>query len=88
MASNVKGQGKVQIGVVVGDKMNKTVVVEVKRTVLHPQYKKFVHRHKKFKAHDEVRASHLGDRVEIVESRPLSKTKRWRVRRVIEHAVQ
>jgi 30S ribosomal protein S17 len=88
MAGNVKGQGKVQVGTVVSDKMNKTVVVEVHRTVLHPQYKKFVHRHKNFKAHDEAKVSHLGDRVEIVESRPLSKTKRWRVRRVLERAVQ
>jgi small subunit ribosomal protein S17 len=88
MAGKVKGRGKVQVGTVVGDKMNKTVVVEVHSTVLHPQYKKFVHRHKNFKAHDEARASHLGDRVEIVESRPLSKTKRWRVRRVIERAAE
>jgi len=72
--------------VVIGDKMDKTVVVEVSATVLHPRYKKYILRRRRFKAHDEKNACRLGDRVEIVESRPLSKTKHWRVRKVVEAA--
>lgn len=81
-----RGIPRVRTGVVIGDKMDKTVVVEVSATVLHPRYKKYILRRRRFKAHDEKNACRLGDRVEIVESRPLSKTKHWRVRKVVEAA--
>jgi len=75
------------IGVIVSDKMDKTVVVEVSRFVMHPVYKKYVRKRSKYKAHDEKNQCHVGDRVEIIESRPLSKEKRWRVRKTIEQAL-
>ena len=81
-----RGVLKARTGVVVGDKMDKTVVVEVRTTVLHPRYKKYIQRRRRFKAHDENNTCRLGDQVEIVESRPLSKTKHWRVRKVLEAA--
>ncbi|HWP34303.1 MAG TPA: 30S ribosomal protein S17 [Thermodesulfobacteriota bacterium] len=74
------------MGVVVSDKMTKTVVVEVERLVADPRYGKRVRRRVRVKAHDERQEARTGDRVEIVETRPLSKDKRWRVRRVIEKA--
>jgi small subunit ribosomal protein S17 len=64
-------------GVVVSDKMDKTVVVEVERRVQHPVYKKFIRRSKRYHAHDESNAIKAGETVRIIESRPLSKTKRW-----------
>ena len=64
-------------GVVVSDKMDKTIVVEVERRVQHPIYKKFIRRSKRYHAHDETNAIKTGQTVRIVESRPLSKTKRW-----------
>ncbi|MCW5749012.1 MAG: 30S ribosomal protein S17 [Alphaproteobacteria bacterium] len=64
-------------GVVVSDKMDKTVVVEVERRIQHPIYKKFIRRSKRYHAHDESNAIKVGQRVRIIESRPLSKTKRW-----------
>jgi small subunit ribosomal protein S17 len=67
--------------------MDKTVVVQVERLVKHPMYKKYIRRRNKFTAHDNDNACGIGDRVEITESRPLSKTKRWRVSRIIEKAV-
>ena len=78
-----RGIPKARTGVVVGNKMDKTVVVEVRATVLHPRYKKYIQRRRRIKAHDEKNACRLGDQVEIVESRPLSKTKHWRVRKVL-----
>ena len=81
-----RGQKKVRRGVVVSDKMQKTVVVMVTRQVLHPRYHKYIRRRTKFMAHDEQGACHTGDRVEIMECRPLSKNKRWRVVRVVEKA--
>jgi small subunit ribosomal protein S17 len=81
-----RGVPRERTGVVIGNKMDKTVVVEVRTTVLHPRYKKYIQRRRRFKAHDEKNACRLGDRVEIVESRPLSKTKHWRVRKVVEAA--
>ncbi|MDR1050139.1 MAG: 30S ribosomal protein S17 [Deltaproteobacteria bacterium] len=66
-------------GVVVSDKMDKTVVVLVSRLVKHPVYKKYVRRSSKFMAHDELNAARMGDTVEIVQSRPLSRLKRWRL---------
>jgi small subunit ribosomal protein S17 len=77
---------KIRTGVVISDKMDKTVVVEVTRTVIHPVYKKYVHRRKRFMAHDEDNQCHIGDEVMIVESRPLSRNKRWRVRRILREA--
>jgi small subunit ribosomal protein S17 len=74
-------------GIIVSNKMDKTVVVQVERLVKHPLYKKYIRRRNKFKAHDNDNACGIGDRVEISESRPLSKTKRWRVVRIIEKAV-
>jgi small subunit ribosomal protein S17 len=73
-------------GVVVSDKMNKTRVIEVERLVRHPFYEKVSRKMSRFAAHDETNASHAGDLVEISATRPLSKTKRWRVVRVIKGA--
>ena len=74
-------------GVVISNKMEKTVVVQVERLVKHPLYKKYIRRRNKFMAHDTENACQIGDRVEITESRPLSKTKRWRVSRILQKAV-
>lgn len=78
-----RGNRKTQIGIVVSDKMDKTVVVKVDRLVKHPVYNKFIKRSAKFKAHDEANQCKVGDRVLIVETRPLSKDKFWKVRQVI-----
>ena len=75
-----------KIGTVVSDKMDKTVVVRVERIVRHPLYKRFIKRSARFMAHDPNGTSKIGDTVEIVESRPLSASKRWRVRRVVREA--
>lgn len=77
---------KVKIGTVVSNKMDKTVVVVAEQRVKHPKYGKYITRRKKYKAHDENNECRVGDRVEIEETRPLSKEKRWRVRRIIEKA--
>ncbi len=77
---------KVREGIVVSDKMDKTVVVAVKDKVIHPLYKKTVNKTKRFKAHDENNECGVGDTVEIAETRPLSKDKRWRVVRIVEKA--
>ena len=77
---------KSRIGLVVSDKMQKTVVVAVERRVPHPTYGKMVTRTKHFKAHDEENSAKAGDRVRIVETRPLSKDKRWRVVEIVERA--
>lgn len=79
-----RGLRKERSGVVVSDRMQKTVVVSVERTVMHPQYKKILRRRTRVKAHDETNQCHVGDRVVIVECRPLSRDKRWRVARVLE----
>jgi small subunit ribosomal protein S17 len=71
-------------GVVVSDKMDKTVVVLVSRLIKHPIYKKYIRRRAKFMAHDEQNSARMGDTVEIIESRPLSKFKRWRLTRIVE----
>ncbi|HPZ00349.1 MAG TPA: 30S ribosomal protein S17 [Clostridiales bacterium] len=77
---------KTQVGVVTSDKMDKTVVVTVRDRVQHPLYKKIVNRTVKIKAHDETNECHVGDRVMIMETRPISKDKRWRVAKIIEKA--
>lgn len=81
------GQRKVREGIVVSDKMDKTVVVLVERLVQHAVYKKYVRQRKKYKAHDPDNRCHVGDRVSIVETRPLSRDKRWRVQNIIKPAV-
>lgn len=79
MEQETRGKRKVQKGVVVSNKMQKTVVVKVERTYRHPQYGKIVTRAKKFYVHNESTPLQVGDTVKIVETRPLSKLKRWRV---------
>lgn len=78
------GQRKERQGVVVSDKMDKTVVVMVERVVQHPVYKKYVRQRKKYKAHDPENSCHTGDQVTIVETRPLSREKRWLVRSILK----
>ena len=77
---------KTRVGTVVSDKMDKTVVVAIADRVQHPLYKKIMKRTVKFKAHDEQNACGIGDKVQIMETRPLSKDKRWRVVSIIEKA--
>ncbi|MDD6203415.1 MAG: 30S ribosomal protein S17 [Firmicutes bacterium] len=77
---------KSRVGVVISDKMDKTIVVAVKDKVLHPLYGKTVNRTTKFKAHDENNECGIGDRVRIMETRPLSKDKRWRLVEIVEKA--
>ena len=77
---------KTRVGKVVSDKMDKTVVVAIVDNVKHPLYKKIIKNTVKFKAHDENNECRVGDRVEIMETRPLSKDKRWRVTNIIEKA--
>lgn len=77
---------KTRVGVVVSDKMNKTIVVAVKDSVQHPLYKKILKRTKKFKAHDENNEAGIGDRVEIMETRKISKDVNWRLVKIIEKA--
>lgn len=77
---------KTRVGVVVSDKMEKTIVVAIEDSVKHPLYKKVVKRTYKLKAHDEANEAHIGDTVEVMETRPLSKDKRFRLVSVIEKA--
>ncbi|MBE6803342.1 MAG: 30S ribosomal protein S17 [Bacteroidaceae bacterium] len=77
---------KTQVGIVTSDKMDKTVVVSIKDRVKHPLYSKIVNRTVKIKAHDENNECGVGDRVLVMETRPLSKDKRWRVAEIIEKA--
>ncbi len=77
---------KTKIGTVVSDKMDKTIVVAIADNVQHPLYKKIIKRTVKFKAHDEKNECSMGDRVQIMETRPLSKDKRWRLVRIVEKA--
>lgn len=79
---------KVRIGKVVNDKMDKTVVVVVERRVRHPLYGRVIKRTSRFKAHDEGNNCHIGDRVKIMETRPLSRQKRWRVVEIIKNDVR
>ena len=77
---------KSQVGLVVSDKMDKTVVVAIEDNIRHPLYKKIIKRTVKLKAHDENNECKIGDRVEVMETRPLSKDKRWRVAKIIVKA--
>jgi len=74
---------KVRVGEVVSNKMDKTVVVKIERKIIHPVFKKFIKKTKKLYAHDEDNKCKIGDLVEIVETRPLSKTKRWKVTSIV-----
>jgi len=82
----VKGQRRELVGSVVSAKMDKTAVVEVERMARHPLYEKVMRLRKKYKAHDEENACRPGDLVRIVESRPLSRSKRWRVAEILERS--
>ncbi|MBA99700.1 MAG: 30S ribosomal protein S17 [Saprospirales bacterium] len=77
---------KTRIGIITSDKMEKTITVSVERRVKHPLYGKFMKKTKKYHAHDEDNTARIGDRVRIMETRPLSKSKRWRLVEVIERA--
>jgi small subunit ribosomal protein S17 len=82
--TQTRGQRKERIGEVISDKMTKTIVVRVERRFPHPRFKKIITRFKKFYAHDEKCEAKVGDRVRIQETRPLSKTKRWRLMEVVQ----
>ncbi len=81
-----RGRQQTLTGVVVSDKMDKTVTVKVERTIMHRLYQRYMKRSRKYAAHDETNDCRIGDRVTIVASRPLSKNKRWRVREIVERA--
>lgn len=83
----MRGKPKIRQGVVQSNKMDKTVVVAVDRLVKHAKYKKYLKQRTRFKAHDEENQCGIGDQVEIIESRRLSRDKRWRVRSVLKKAV-
>jgi small subunit ribosomal protein S17 len=85
-AAAKRGARKTRLGVVVSDKMQKTVVVAIERRYAHPLYGKMVTRTKRLKAHSEDNSAKTGDRVRIMETRPLSKDKRWRVVEIVERA--
>jgi small subunit ribosomal protein S17 len=85
-AAPVRGYRKVREGLVVSDKMDKTVVVEVEDRVKHAKYAKVIRRTRKYKAHDDDNACGVGDRVRLMEIRPMSATKRWRVTEILEKA--
>lgn len=82
----VRNLRKTRVGVVTSNKMQKTVTVLVERKVKHPLYGKFLRKSKKFTAHDEVNECNIGDTVKIMETRPMSKNKRWRLLEIIERA--
>ena len=86
MDKHQRGNRKLRTGTVTSDRMDKTVAVEIVRTYQHPLYKKIVRRSTKILAHDEQNACHIGDLVQIVEVRPLSRRKRWKVRQVVSRA--
>ncbi len=81
---NERGMRKIVTGIVVSDKMDKTIVVSVERRTQHPLYKRVIKRSKRYKAHDEKNECREGDRVQIMETRPLSKDKRWRLLEILE----
>lgn len=83
---NSRGERKIRSGKVVSNKMQKTIVVAIEELVQHKLYKKSVKRTVKFKAHDENNEANIGDKVQIMETRPLSKQKRWRLVKIIEKA--
>ena len=86
MSEEMRNFRKSRVGVVVSDKMNKTIVVAIETRVTHPLYKKIVKRTYKLKAHDEKNECTVGDKVRVMETRPLSKEKRWRLVEIVEKA--
>lgn len=86
MATATRNPRKQRVGVVTSDAMDKTVVVEAERRLVHPVYGKVMRRRKKYYAHDEKNEARTGDKVVIVETRPLSKTKRWRLAEIVQRA--
>ena len=84
--AEARGMRKTRTGVVVSDKMDKTIVVEIRTRVRHPLYGKIMNRTNKIKAHDENNECGIGDTVKVMETRPLSKTKRWRLVEIVEKA--
>jgi small subunit ribosomal protein S17 len=84
MENKTRARRKVRIGKVVSNKMQKTVVVQCERKFAHPMYQKMIKRNTKFKAHDEDNACNIGDKVRIMETRPISKDKSWRVVEILE----
>ena len=86
MSEIIRNNRKVRVGIVVSDKMDKTIVVAVRDKTKHPLYKKTINTTTKFKAHDENNVCNIGDKVEVMETRPLSKDKRWRLVNVLEKA--
>ena len=84
--AEARGNRKTRIGVVVSDKMDKTIVVEIRTRVRHPLYGKIMNRTNKLKAHDELNECGIGDTIKVMETRPLSKDKRWRLVEIIEKA--
>jgi small subunit ribosomal protein S17 len=83
-----RGHRKERVGEVISNKMTKTIIVRVERRFPHPRYKKVVTGYSKFYAHDEKSEAKVGDRVRIIETRPLSKTKNWRLVEVLEHSAE
>ena len=83
--STARGLRKSRVGVVISDKMSKTIVIEVERRVPHPKFKKIVKQSTKLYAHDENEEAKLGDKVSVIETRPVSKSKRWRLDKVLAH---
>jgi len=86
MADEKRGRRKVRTGIVVSNKMDKTIVVAIENRTMHKLYGKIIKRTKKIKAHDEHNQCQIGDRVKVMETRPLSKDKRWRLVEIVERA--
>ena len=84
---NIQNNKKELMGLIISDKMDKSVVVQVERFIQHKVYKKFIRRYKKYHAHDETNECRIGDEVKIIETRPLSKLKRFRVTEIVKRAV-
>ena len=85
-AARPRGQRKVRVGIVVSDRMQKTIVVRIRRLVRHPKYGRTVDQQHTFKVHDEANSAHVGDWVKIMETRPISKDKRWRLVAILRRA--
>jgi len=81
-----RGERKTAVGVVISDKMGKTITVETERRVMHPRFRKYIKAYTRFKAHDENNEARVGDTVRVMETRPISKTKRWRLVEVVRRA--
>jgi len=81
-----RGQPKTVTGVVTSDRMNKTITVEAERRVMHPRFRKYIRAFTRYKVHDERNEARVGDKVRIMEARPLSKTKHWRLVEIVERA--